>query len=261
MELNGSREGSNGCQDTVSPNRMRILNEISLGDLRGDLFGGVTAAVVALLMALAFGVASRAGAEAGLYGAIRVGLFKDGCSSRNSASPWSSDLPRPSPARASTRKRPELSSLNSKRPHTSASLPCSMPWPRAPGSMSCGRPDGYASAWKPWDCCSAWPVSASLKPATRPCSRQCNALLHPIRPRVTRSRALANPASTVLNRSHLGLNASCGGKIAVFVHHKKYTVGLLTTITSTTLSKLSDSLPLSTLGAQIPAIVTAASSS
>ena len=53
----------------------RIFNEISLSNPRGDLFGGITAAVIALPMALAFGVASGAGAEAGLYGAILVGLF------------------------------------------------------------------------------------------------------------------------------------------------------------------------------------------
>ncbi|MFD2097059.1 SulP family inorganic anion transporter [Corallincola platygyrae] len=44
-------------------------------NLRGDLFGGVTTAIVSLPMALAFGVASGAGAEAGLWGAILVGLF------------------------------------------------------------------------------------------------------------------------------------------------------------------------------------------
>ncbi|NCA68691.1 MAG: SulP family inorganic anion transporter [Sphingobacteriia bacterium] len=54
---------------------MRILNEIRFDNLRGDLFGGVTAAVVALPMALAFGVASGAGPEAGLYGAVLIGLF------------------------------------------------------------------------------------------------------------------------------------------------------------------------------------------
>jgi SulP family sulfate permease len=39
------------------------------------LFGGVTAAIVALPLALAFGVASGAGAAAGLWGAVLVGLF------------------------------------------------------------------------------------------------------------------------------------------------------------------------------------------
>ena len=53
----------------------RMFNEINLRHVRGDLFGGVTAAVIALPMALAFGVASGAGPEAGLYGAILVGLF------------------------------------------------------------------------------------------------------------------------------------------------------------------------------------------
>lgn len=51
------------------------LNVINLSNLRGDLFGGVTAAIVSLPLALAFGVASGAGPEAGLYGAILVGLF------------------------------------------------------------------------------------------------------------------------------------------------------------------------------------------
>ncbi len=54
---------------------MRIFNQIDLRHTRGDLFGGVTAAVIALPMALAFGVASGAGAEAGLYGAVLIGLF------------------------------------------------------------------------------------------------------------------------------------------------------------------------------------------
>ena len=54
---------------------MSIFNEIRLNNIRGDLFGGITAAVIALPMALAFGVASGAGAEAGLYGAILIGMF------------------------------------------------------------------------------------------------------------------------------------------------------------------------------------------
>lgn len=52
-----------------------IFNQIGFDNIRGDTFGGVTAAVVALPMALAFGVASGAGPEAGLYGAVLVGLF------------------------------------------------------------------------------------------------------------------------------------------------------------------------------------------
>lgn len=44
-------------------------------NLTGDLFGGITAGVVALPLALAFGVTSGLGAEAGLYGAIAVGLL------------------------------------------------------------------------------------------------------------------------------------------------------------------------------------------
>lgn len=54
---------------------MRLFNHIRFDNLRGDLFGGVTAAIIALPMALTFGVASGAGAEAGLYGAVLVGLF------------------------------------------------------------------------------------------------------------------------------------------------------------------------------------------
>ncbi|EGR0331868.1 SulP family inorganic anion transporter, partial [Vibrio parahaemolyticus] len=42
---------------------------------KGDIFGGVTTAIISLPLALAFGVASGAGAEAGLWGAIMVGLF------------------------------------------------------------------------------------------------------------------------------------------------------------------------------------------
>jgi len=42
---------------------------------KGDLFGGVTTAVISLPLALAFGVASGAGAQAGLVGAVCVGLF------------------------------------------------------------------------------------------------------------------------------------------------------------------------------------------
>ena len=51
------------------------LNGLSFSNLRGDLLGGLTAAVVSLPLALTFGVASGAGAEAGLYGAILIGLF------------------------------------------------------------------------------------------------------------------------------------------------------------------------------------------
>ena len=54
---------------------MQLLNEFNARTVKGDVFGGVTAAVIALPMALAFGVASGAGPEAGLYGAILVGLF------------------------------------------------------------------------------------------------------------------------------------------------------------------------------------------
>lgn len=54
---------------------MKFLNRIHFQNLRGDLFGGVTTAIISLPLALAFGVASGAGAEAGLYGAVIVGLF------------------------------------------------------------------------------------------------------------------------------------------------------------------------------------------
>ena len=54
---------------------MLVPNALSLVNLRGDMLGGLTAAVVSLPLALTFGVASGAGAEAGLYGAILIGLF------------------------------------------------------------------------------------------------------------------------------------------------------------------------------------------
>ncbi|EJG2153999.1 SulP family inorganic anion transporter [Vibrio parahaemolyticus] len=44
-------------------------------NFKGDIFGGVTTAIISLPLALAFGVASGAGAEAGLWGTIMVGLF------------------------------------------------------------------------------------------------------------------------------------------------------------------------------------------
>ena len=46
-----------------------------LSNWRGDLAGGVTTAVVALPLAMAFGVTSGAGAIAGLWGAIVLGLL------------------------------------------------------------------------------------------------------------------------------------------------------------------------------------------
>ncbi|MDJ0799785.1 MAG: SulP family inorganic anion transporter [Calothrix sp. MO_167.B12] len=55
--------------------RLRLINGFNFRHLRGDLLGGITAAIVALPLALAFGVSSSAGAIAGLYGAISVGLF------------------------------------------------------------------------------------------------------------------------------------------------------------------------------------------
>lgn len=54
---------------------MQIFNTINKSNLRGDILGGVTAAIVSLPLALTFGVASGAGPEAGLYGAIIIGLF------------------------------------------------------------------------------------------------------------------------------------------------------------------------------------------
>jgi SulP family sulfate permease len=54
---------------------MAVFNTLHFNNLRGDLFGGVTTAIISLPMALTFGVASGAGAAAGLYGAILVGLF------------------------------------------------------------------------------------------------------------------------------------------------------------------------------------------
>ncbi len=51
---------------------MRLLDT---SNLKGDLFGGVTAGIVALPLAMAFGVQSGLGAEAGLYGAIAVGIL------------------------------------------------------------------------------------------------------------------------------------------------------------------------------------------
>lgn len=58
-----------------STKNFQIFNSFDIQNLKGDVFGGVTAAVVSLPMALAFGVASDAGAVAGLYGAVLVGLF------------------------------------------------------------------------------------------------------------------------------------------------------------------------------------------
>ncbi|MDY6804453.1 MAG: SulP family inorganic anion transporter [Cyanobacteriota bacterium] len=64
--------------------KVKVFNTINTSNLRGDIFGGLTAAVIALPMALAFGVGIAAaagnpegfsGAQAGLYGAVLVGLF------------------------------------------------------------------------------------------------------------------------------------------------------------------------------------------
>ncbi len=53
----------------------QLLNPIRFDNIKGDVFGGLTAAVIALPMALTFGVSSGAGATAGLYGAIVIGLM------------------------------------------------------------------------------------------------------------------------------------------------------------------------------------------
>ncbi|OCQ23314.1 sodium-independent anion transporter [Pseudoalteromonas luteoviolacea] len=54
---------------------MLSLDRFKHMNIKGDLFGGVTTAIISLPLALAFGVASGAGAEAGMWGAILVGLF------------------------------------------------------------------------------------------------------------------------------------------------------------------------------------------
>ena len=54
---------------------MKLIYNLHFNNLRGDVFGGITAGVVALPLALAFGVQSGAGAVAGLYGAIAIGIF------------------------------------------------------------------------------------------------------------------------------------------------------------------------------------------
>lgn len=50
---------------------MKLFNT---SNIKGDLFGGITAGIVALPLAMAFGVQSGLGAEAGLYGAIAIGI-------------------------------------------------------------------------------------------------------------------------------------------------------------------------------------------
>ena len=51
------------------------IPDVDLRHLKGDLSGGFVAGIIALPLALAFGVQSGMGAEAGLYGAIAVGIF------------------------------------------------------------------------------------------------------------------------------------------------------------------------------------------
>ena len=55
--------------------RSRLWSHSWLSNWRGDLTGGLTTAVVALPLAMAFGVTSGAGAIAGLWGAIVLGLI------------------------------------------------------------------------------------------------------------------------------------------------------------------------------------------
>ena len=52
-----------------------LIRRLRPRNLRAEIFGGVTTAIVSLPMALAFGVASGAGPQAGLYGAVIVGLM------------------------------------------------------------------------------------------------------------------------------------------------------------------------------------------
>ena len=53
---------------------MTNLFKFDFSNLKGDFFGGITAGIVALPLALAFGVQSGMGADAGLYGAIMIGI-------------------------------------------------------------------------------------------------------------------------------------------------------------------------------------------
>ena len=53
---------------------MTKLFKFDFSNLKGDFFGGITAGIVALPLALAFGVQSGMGADAGLYGAIMIGI-------------------------------------------------------------------------------------------------------------------------------------------------------------------------------------------
>ncbi|NTS76873.1 SulP family inorganic anion transporter [Catenovulum sp. SM1970] len=52
-----------------------MFNLFNLSTIRGDILGGATAAIVSLPLALTFGVASGLGPEAGIYGALLVGIF------------------------------------------------------------------------------------------------------------------------------------------------------------------------------------------
>lgn len=51
------------------------IQQLTFRHWRGDIFGGLTAGIVALPLCLAFGVASGMGAQAGLYGAIALGIL------------------------------------------------------------------------------------------------------------------------------------------------------------------------------------------
>lgn len=60
----------------LRPKRLSVTwRDRWLANWRGDLAGGLTTAVVALPLAMAFGVTSGAGAIAGLWGAIALGLL------------------------------------------------------------------------------------------------------------------------------------------------------------------------------------------
>jgi SulP family sulfate permease len=54
---------------------MKLVQNWRFDNIRGDIFGGITAGIVALPLALAFGVQSGAGAIAGFYGAIVLGII------------------------------------------------------------------------------------------------------------------------------------------------------------------------------------------
>ena len=69
------RSSSSESSGVRRPLRSRFRPSQWLLNWRGDLTGGLTTAVVALPLAMAFGVTSGAGAIAGLWGAIVLGLI------------------------------------------------------------------------------------------------------------------------------------------------------------------------------------------